>query len=94
MFVPARTPDGAVTVEDANQTRLKIPHWMITPNAARFELGDSPALSVQALLGIVELCELLCNEFPVSDTHAQEESRHAATLVDRGGGRKRIDAAS
>ncbi len=88
MFVPARTADGAVTVEDANQTRLKIPHWMITPNAARFELGDSPALSVQALLGLVELCELLCNELPVLETQAQKESRHAATLVDKGGDRK------
>lgn len=86
--MPARTPDGAVTVEDAKQTRLKIPLWMVAPNAARFELADSPTLDVQTLLGLAELCELLCNELPVSDTHAQKESRHAATLVDKGGGRK------
>ena len=88
MFVPARTADGAVTVEDANQTRLKVPLWMVTPNADRFELADSPTLDVQALLGLAEFCELLCNELPVSDTHAQRESEHAATLVDKGGGRK------
>ena len=88
VFVPARTPDGAVTVEDTNETRLKIPHWMITPSATRFELSDSPTLGVQALLGLAELYELLCNECPVSDTHAQEELSHAATLADRGGGRK------
>jgi hypothetical protein len=92
VFVPARSADGAVTVEDAAQKRLKIPLWMVAAEAARFEVTDTPTIEGQALLRLVELCELHRGKFSVPELHPTTEPSHAATLVDQATARERIDA--
>ena len=87
----ARSPDGAVTIEDAKQKRQKIPLWMVAADAARFELTNAPTLDGQALLLLVELCELHCDKLPVLEAHPQRESEHETTLVDQPTAHKRID---
>jgi hypothetical protein len=88
VFVATRSPDGAVTVEDAKQKRLKIPLWMVATNAARFELADAPTLDAQALLRLVELSELHCDKFSVLETYPQRESGDETALVDRAASRE------
>ncbi len=88
VFVCARSPDGAVTVEDPKQKRLKIPLWMVAADAARCELADAPTLDAHALLRLFELWELQCDKLPELEVHPQTESRHEATLVDRATARK------
>lgn len=83
VFVAARSPDGAATVEDASQIRLKIPLWMVTPDAVRFEVTDSSALNAQALLGLVEFCELHRSKLSASDSHLPTELTHETTLADQ-----------
>jgi hypothetical protein len=81
VFVSARSPDGAVTVEDEKQMRLKIPLWMVTPDAARFALQDTPTLDAGALLRLVELWQLHCDKLPGWEVHPQKESSHETTLA-------------
>lgn len=88
VFVAARSPDGAVTVEDPKQKRLKIPLWMVAANAARFQLADAPTLDGHALLQLVELSELHCDKFSVLDTYPHRESRHETALVDKAANRE------
>ena len=88
VFVAGRSPDGAVTVEDAKQKRLKIPLWMVAVSAAEFELADAPTLDPQALLQLVELCELHCDKLHSLGAHPQKECAHEATLVDQATTRK------
>lgn len=88
IFVAARLPDGAVTVEDAKQRRLKIPLWMVAANAARYQLADAPTLDAQALLRLVELSELCCDKVSVFESCPQGEPRHETTLVDKAANRK------
>lgn len=83
IFVAARSPDGAVTVEDAKQKRLKIPLWMVAAKAAESQLADAPTLDAQALLQLVVLSELHCDKFSVLETCPQRESRDETTLVDK-----------
>ncbi len=94
VFVAARSPDGAVTVEDEKQKRLKIPHWMVAADAARFELVDAPTLNAEALLRLVELCELHCGKLPGREVYSQTESNHEATLSDQAATGQRVDAGS
>ncbi len=93
VFVSARSLDGAVTVEDGKQKRLKIPLWMVAADAARFDLVDAPTLNAQALLMLVELCEPHCGKLPGREVHFQTESNHEATLADQAAG-QRADADS
>jgi len=88
IFVAARSPDGAVTVEDAKQKRLKIPLWMVAAEAARCELADAPTLDAHSLLRLIELGELHCDKFVVLETCPQRESRDETTLVDKSANRK------
>jgi hypothetical protein len=53
-----------VTVEDDKQKRLKIPAWMVSPDAACHEIADEPTLAAQALLRLAELCELHRGKLP------------------------------
>ena len=82
VFVAARSPDGAVTVEDTKQIRLKIPLWMLAPAAARFEVVDAPSVAAQALLGLVELCDLQRAKIRAPEFHSPVEPSHETTLVD------------
>jgi hypothetical protein len=64
VFMMARSPDGAVTVEDEKQIRFKIPLWMVAPDAAHFELADTPTVDAQALLRLVERWQLHVSKLP------------------------------
>ena len=88
IFVAARSPDGAVTVEDVRRKRLKIPLWMVATNAGRFELTDAPTIDGHALLQLVELSALHCDKLSVLGTCPQRESRHETALVDKAANRK------
>lgn len=94
VFVSARSSDGAVTVEDANQKRLKIPRWMVLPDAAECRVDDAPTVHATALLQLAELWELHHGKLPNEEVHSQMELDHEATLVDHAPVGKRIDADS
>jgi len=51
-----RREDGRVTVIDPTGVRLKIPGWMLLPEAARHSLSCEAAISDRALL---RLCDLI-----------------------------------
>ena len=55
VFRTAQDRDGAVTVKDPAGNRLKIPMWMLAPDAGRFKLSPQATLSVSALLLLLEL---------------------------------------
>jgi len=46
---------GLVTVIDPEGVRLKIPGWMLLPEAARHSLSSEAAISDRALLGLCDL---------------------------------------
>jgi hypothetical protein len=94
VFVAARSPDGAVTVEDEKQKRLKIPLWMVAADAARLELVDAPTLNAEALLRLVELCEPHCGKLSGREVYSQTESNHEATLADQTAAGQGVDADS
>ncbi len=83
VFITARSPDGAVTVEDAKHKRLKIPLWMVAADAARYELADEPTLNAHALVRLVELHELHRGKLLGMEGNPQMEQSHEATLVDQ-----------
>jgi hypothetical protein len=47
--------DGAVSVVDATGGRLKIPLWMLLPDAAEMKIAERPYLSKEALLCLTAL---------------------------------------
>ena len=47
--------DGAVSVIDQTGRRLKIPAWMLSPEAAGTEISEQIHLSKEALLSLVSL---------------------------------------
>ena len=51
----SRIGDGAVTVADPEGIRLKIPVWMVSPQAAQIELSEKAEISARALLELVYL---------------------------------------
>ncbi len=53
----SRKRDGAVTVADPKGISLKIPVWMVLPEAAQIELSEKAEISVRALLELVHLLE-------------------------------------
>ncbi len=59
-----RREDGCVTVIDPEGVRLKIPAWMLLPEAAWHSLSSEAAISDHALL---RLCDLIGIE-SVQDT--------------------------
>lgn len=94
VLITARTPDGSVTVEDANHKRLKIPLWMVAADAAGCEMANEPTLDAQALLQLVEFYELHRGKLHDMEVNPQTERSHEATLVDRAATQGRIDADS
>jgi hypothetical protein len=79
----SHSPDGTVTVEDARQKRLKIPLWMVSPDAAESKVTDTPALDAQSLLQLAEHWELHCGKLSRKEVDLQTEPSHEATLVDQ-----------
>ena len=53
----SRKGDGAVTVVDPEGISLKIPLWMVSPQATEYELSENAEISVRALLELVHLLE-------------------------------------
>ncbi len=51
----SRKGDGAVTVADPKGISLKIPVWMVSPQAAQIELSEKAEISARALLELVYL---------------------------------------
>jgi len=94
VFVSARSPDGAVTVEDANQKRLKIPRWMVVPDAAGCQVEERPTIHAAALLQLAELWDLHRDKLSNEEVHSPRELDHEATLVDQATVGKRVDADS
>jgi hypothetical protein len=94
VFVSSRSQDGAVTVEDANQKRLKIPGWMVMPDAAGCHVNDTPTIHATALLQLAELWELHRDKLSNQEVHSHRELDHEATLVDQAAVGKRVDADS
>ena len=54
--------DGAVTVIAPDGARLKIPIWMVSPQAAQIELSEKAEISVRALVALVHLLEPFLKE--------------------------------
>jgi hypothetical protein len=52
-----RSKDGAVTVRDPRGTNLKIPMWMVSPEAAEYELSGHAEVDIRALLSLARLLE-------------------------------------
>ena len=50
-----RAVDGATTVVDPTGRRLKIPAWMLSPEAGELRLGEQARAGVRALLSVVQL---------------------------------------
>jgi hypothetical protein len=66
---------NAATVQHPDGKTLKIPLWMLQPEAARFALAEQPELSANALLALVDVMQT-CSK--VSATK-QPEHCHAAS---------------
>jgi hypothetical protein len=61
---------GLVTVIDPEDVRLKIPGWMLLPEAARHSLSSEAAISDRALLGLCDLIEIELVQETVDQTVA------------------------
>ena len=53
-----RSGDGVVTVKDPTGRHLKVPTWMCSAPASRWTLSADVAITVRALLALVELLAL------------------------------------
>ena len=80
-----------MTVEDTKQKRLKIPLWMVAPDAAMCELAETPTIQARALLQLAELWELHRGKLSDQEVNSHTELNHEATLVDQATSGKRID---
>jgi hypothetical protein len=54
-----------VTVDDPTGHRLKIPSWMLSPEAERYRLSDEATISPRALLWLSELLEPVLTDLGV-----------------------------
>jgi hypothetical protein len=50
-----RKEDGAVTVIDPPGFHLKIPLWMVSPQASEYQLSAQAEISARALVSLVNL---------------------------------------
>lgn len=106
--VMPRREDGVVTVEDSAGVRLKIPRWMLLPDAARLTIAAQASVALRPLLAIVELlADLLPQaepgpdpkdyDAPSSSEGSNAEGNHEAARTrvrKRVGGGKRSSARS
>jgi len=70
-----RQAANAVTVQHPDGKTLKIPLWMLQPEAARFVLSEQPELAASGLLALVDVVQV-CSMVTVSN---QPEQSHAAS---------------
>jgi len=48
---------GAITVIDPQGKRLKIPSWMVSPQASGYQLSERAEISIRALSALTNLLE-------------------------------------
>jgi hypothetical protein len=53
-----RVSKDCIIVELADGSRLKLPGWMTSTDAAHFEISESPAVNVEGLKDVCELLEI------------------------------------
>lgn len=76
-----RTKDGVIIVEHPPGNRLKIPRWMLSPEAAEMTLSEQASISLPALLALVDL---LGNVFLQHEPgSAASDGYHARSSNDR-----------
>ncbi|HSX77041.1 MAG TPA: hypothetical protein VLQ80_00520 [Candidatus Saccharimonadia bacterium] len=51
----SRNPELPVTVVDENGTGLRLPAWMVAPEAAHYQLAEQATLDVQTLRALAAL---------------------------------------
>jgi hypothetical protein len=66
----SRNPELPVTVVDENGTGLRLPAWMVAPEAAHYQLAEQATLDVQTLRALAALLIPL-----LDDGLAGEENR-------------------
>jgi hypothetical protein len=78
-----------VTVEDPRGNRLKVPSWMLVPEAAKIALSTDATVSARALLLLTELLAFSIDDsVPPERTNLQkEERRESARIATRGSAR-------
>ena len=89
---PAKN-DGAITVIDPLGKRLKIPTWMLSPEASKAQIASHAYLSRDSLLSLVSLLKSTRdksrdNLLPTS-AHASKGDRDAATATAEPGSNRR-----
>jgi hypothetical protein len=60
----SRSHAGTVTVFGPGEKRLRLPLWMVSPEAEQFRPGEEPAVAVTALLRVCELVSGVASAFP------------------------------
>ena len=75
-----RKPAHAVTIKHPDGKAVKIPQWMLQPDAAQFHLSEPIELSASALSALVDLLTLHSSMMVVEAKSPQEQT-HAATQV-------------
>lgn len=69
---------GLYTVK-VHGSQLKIPAWMLSPDAAELKLSERPVVSLDALLGLLELVET-SSLLPISDNLALDGSESGSRM--------------
>ena len=74
-----RKPAHAVTVKHPDGNAVKIPLWMLQPDAASFHLSEQIELSANALSALVDLLTLHAST--MVEVQPQREQTHETTQV-------------
>jgi hypothetical protein len=74
-----RKPAHAVTLKHPDGNAVKIPLWMLQPDAAHFHLSEQIELSASALSALVDLLTLHASS--KVEVHSHPKQTHAATQV-------------
>jgi len=99
VFTSSRHVAGAVTVMDPLGNRLKVPSWMLAPEAAKIAVSTDATVSARALMVLTELLEFSIDDSvsPEGTNFHKEERRETARIATRGparGSRSRNSARS
>jgi hypothetical protein len=57
-----RNKNGAITIVDPDGVNIKIPSWMVEPQAENHSLSDYAAIDPQALLFLSDLLQVLMKD--------------------------------
>ena len=53
----SRHPGASVTIIDPSAVSLKVPSWMLSPDAATYGLSDTATMAPRALLALADLLQ-------------------------------------